>query len=145
MLKVKIKITTALISAVVLFLGNLFFTLWVVDSGKIGFEKNLGFVFSIPIPLGVVYIISIAVMGILSWIYIFNFIQYNILFSLGFGLIFGGAVSNLYFRLVDGFVYDYFHLGLFGLRGAWNLADIGIVLGILVWIFTSKLKIKSTK
>ena len=100
---------------------------------------------SLPLSLPVIYVISIVVLGVLSWVYVLHFWRKPILFSVGFGLIFGGAISNLYFRIADGFVYDYFHLELFGLRGAWNLADIGIIVGIGVWLLANKLKTKSTK
>lgn len=138
--KSKQNIATAFFSAVVLFFLNLYFTEWFVSNNFFPLTKNFGFVFSIPISLPIIYIVTIVILGVLSWIYIFYFFRRGIIFSLGFGLIFGGAISNLYFRVYQGFVWDYFHLVFIDLRGAWNIADVGIILGMVFWLIGSNKK-----
>jgi len=132
------NIATAGVAAVVLFFANLFFTAWVATTRLLPLTKNSGFVFSVPLPLPVVYAITIAVLIFISGVYFLNFVRSRILFSVTYGLILGGAVSNLYFRLTQGFVWDYFSLGLFGVSGAWNLADVGIITGIVMWFWLSR-------
>jgi SAM-dependent methyltransferase len=51
---------------------------------------------------------------------------------LGFGLLLGGALSNLYDRLANGFVIDYLFIKLPFFQLAFNIADCAILAGVLI-------------
>jgi len=55
------------------------------------------------------------------------------LLTLTTGLLVGGAIGNLFDRLVNGFVFDFIDLGLGAARfWTFNVADMAISLGILL-------------
>lgn len=58
----------------------------------------------------------------------------NFLFRAGCGLILGGAISNLYDRIVYGFVIDYLD---FRIWPVFNLSDSAITVGAAMLIFHS--------
>ena len=58
----------------------------------------------------------------------------------GFGLIIGGAVSNIVDRVFSGGVTDFIDIGL---NGSFNIADVAIWLGILILLL--KIAKKSDK
>jgi len=50
-------------------------------------------------------------------------------------LVIAGGVGNLIDRVVQGYVVDYVHMGLFGLRtGVFNVADVAISGGLLLLV-----------
>jgi len=150
--ELKRKITTAALVAVVIFLasilasnlaGGIFFrseTKLVFDSIFLKPVKNFGFVFSIPLDLKIVYVITIFVLVIIGWIFFKYLIREAYILSAAYGLIMGGAVANFYERVTDGFVWDYLHVQIFGLNGAWNIADMAIIFGVIIWLFALALQ-----
>ena len=150
--ELKQKITTAVLVAAVIFLasilasnlaGGFFFrseTSLFFDNIFLKPVKNFGFVFSIPLDLKIVYVITIFVLAIIGWTFFKYLISEAYVFSAAYGLIVGGAVANFYERVTDGFVWDYLHVQIFGLNGAWNIADIAIIFGVIIWFFALALQ-----
>lgn len=99
--------------------------------------RNFGFVFSLPLPASMIIIVTLAVLFVVAWLYVEVVLHDAKAETLSCILIFGGAFSNLYERVKFGFVWDYFNIQVFGLRGVWNLADALILTGMLVWLFRS--------
>lgn len=58
--------------------------------------------------------------------------------TFGFGLVIGGAVSNIFDRLATGTVTDFLNIGL---PNRFNFADVGIVIGLIL-MNTKSLKSK---
>jgi len=57
-------------------------------------------------------------------------------FRIGIGLFIGGAISNIFDRVLYGFVIDFISIGIGNLRWpTFNLADVGIVIGAILIIF----------
>lgn len=59
--------------------------------------------------------------------------------SIAGGLIVGGGLSNIFERLVFGYVFDYINTPVLGMNNpfSYNVADIFIVLPIVWWVFKS--------
>jgi len=99
--------------------------------------RNYQFVFSIPVPLPVMYavygIIIVIIIGYLGS----NYKKFTVVESLAWTLIAAGAVSNIGERLVIGYVKDFIYL----FSGVFNFADFFILLGIvLLFVVRGKLK-----
>ncbi len=92
--------------------------------------KNAGFGYenrgvSFGLPVWQIEWVSVFLLG--GMVFIF---RKNILTNRGLRLMFAGGVANLAKRWVWGAVWDYV-----GLMGLWfNLADVAIVLGVILWI-----------
>lgn len=57
----------------------------------------------------------------------------------GPALYFAGGASNLVDRIVRGSVIDFMHVGVGPLRtGIFNVADMALLLGIAIFVFTSR-------
>ena len=83
-------------------------------------------------------IAGIMVMGIVVWVY--RMPQRQRIVQFAFGLIIGGAVGNLIDRVRFGYVVDFldFYYVSKGMKHAWptfNVADIGIVCGIGLFMY----------
>ncbi len=93
----------------------------------IGFYRNFGTAFGIPIPYYLLLPLIILSLALISRRY-YKFIQRGYLWAfISYFLILGGALSNLIDRLHYGFVIDYIHL-FFG--STFNLADGMIIVGV---------------
>lgn len=104
-----------------LFLGDL-----------IGFEyfENFGIAFGVPIPLWVIIVFTPLLLIFL--LFVIERSKNAGTLYLWFFLIFLGAVSNLFDRMVYGFVIDYFRI----VTAMINVADIMIVAGMIqVFLF----------
>jgi len=103
-------------------------------------SKNFDFAFGLPLPLPVIYIVTIAVLGLTSWYFVLSlpFTASEHLLACGFGLILGGGTANFFERVTHGFVTDYVRISLGGLSGTWNVPDIGIVVGMILWIIAAR-------
>ena len=58
--------------------------------------------------------------------------NYQPLTPIGFGLILGGGIANIIDRLRDGFVTDYFQIGLWPI---FNVADSFVTVGVMLLLF----------
>lgn len=138
------KSTTAIFSAVVLFfcvrtLSQLIvfllserFVVMVPEAILLSAEKNHFFAFSLALPLSATLLISVAGFLFLSYFFFHADHKSNWL-VVGYACIVAGGLANFFDRLTYGFVWDYLIIQFFGLRGAWNLADILIISGSAVW------------
>ena len=53
-----------------------------------------------------------------------------------FSFIFGGGISNIYDRLLYGYVVDFMNMGIGTLRtGIFNFADVSIMIGLFMMLF----------
>lgn len=109
--------------------------------GKAVFLKavpNYNFVFSLPMPEAWIILISSVIIIFTAFLYLIFVSRHGRQLFLAYTLIIGGAFSNLYERIVSGYVLDYVNIGLFGVWGAWNLADFCILAGIAFWLFSKE-------
>lgn len=61
--------------------------------------------------------------------------KFNTLEEVSYGLIFGGAVGNLFDRIINGYVIDFFSFNIFGYSfPVFNVADICVVIGVFLLI-----------
>ncbi|MEW6103646.1 MAG: signal peptidase II [bacterium] len=59
-----------------------------------------------------------------------------LLFKIGIGLFIGGAISNLFDRIIYSFVVDFISIGIGNARWpTFNIADLGIVIGAFFIVF----------
>ncbi|KMT64883.1 signal peptidase II [Catenovulum maritimum] len=74
--------------------------------------------------------IAIFAVGLISY-WLTKTEKNKLLLCIGFNLILGGALGNLYDRVAYGFVVDFldFTIPLYGRWPAFNIADMGIVIG----------------
>ncbi len=100
-------------------------------------HANTGALANIPLPLTLLIILSV---GVCTWILVMLYKTGATSVSratlLGYALLFGGALGNLYDRVTLGFVRDWI---LIASRSAVNLADIWIILGcVLLFLSLSR-------
>lgn len=96
-------------------------------------EKNPGFAFGLPLHMNLSMAVSGAIFLFLTY---FFFSQKNFhqgWFVCGYAFVIAGGFLNFFERVRLGFVWDYFAVSLFGLRGVWNLADLSVLCGIGFW------------
>ena len=93
---------------------------------------NTGVAFGLFSNLGPVFIIvPLAVSGAIL-IYARRLGQQQRLMALALGCLLGGALGNVIDRVRVGYVIDFFDVGVGALRNASNVADWGIVLGVIL-------------
>ena len=99
------------------------------------YQENTGIAFGIPLPkiiqisLSVIILIGLIYYSI-KYFFENNRFLYLKLFLLG--IIFGGAIGNGFDRLFKGYVVDFIYLYPIPV---FNIADIGITLGLLIFSF----------
>lgn len=105
-----------------------------VDVGwfKIIDHNNFGILFGINLPHSLIIILSGLFLMILLGLFFFSKV-YNSIYYIGIILSFSGGVSNLIDRIRFGFVKDFLS---FNFWPVFNLADITIVVGIMLIIYT---------
>lgn len=97
-------------------------------------HKNPGILFDIPIPLGVIAVLTILALVILTQL-ILQYKNTNPVASLGAVLAFIGALNNLIDRLINNFTTDY----LIILRtSAINISDVLILIGVILILWYSR-------
>lgn len=94
-------------------------------------HRNYGVLFDIPLPPAFTISLSICAVLFVFWFFLQR-IRSDWRAAFGIGLLIGGALGNLYDRIILGFVRDWI---LFFERSAFNFADIAIAMGlfILLW------------
>ena len=102
----------------------------------INFVKNEWGAFSI-LSGNVIFIIIVT---LIVFIFIYNYVRnrdLKLLEKVGYGLIMGGAFSNLFDRVIYGYVIDFFDIYIFGYDfPVFNIADSGIVIGVIILIIS---------
>ena len=77
---------------------------------------------------------GVVLLGLLVWLLRSPWSSWR---ALGFALFFAGGVSNWVDRVLRGSVVDFLNVGIGGLRtGIFNVADVAIMLGIALFVFT---------
>lgn len=102
-----------------------------------------GFLSGVSQPLGGYFFISISVLALMGILYFLKKMDDDELLTLGFSLIFGGALGNLTDRVRMGVVIDFIDLYIKSYHWpAFNVADTCISLGavLLMLKFTKKAK-----
>ena len=112
----------------------------------ITYVKNTGVAFSM-LEGNVLFIVVMTVMIMFFLIKYINSKKFNVFESVTYGMIIGGAVGNLFDRLIHGYVIDFFDFYIFGYDAPiFNIADIFIVVGIglvLVSSFKEEIGVKN--
>jgi len=105
---------------------------WIVDSLQSGLllSHNPGIAFGLRIPSPGQEILIIAALVLVSWLALHR--PGANMEQTGYGLIVGGALTNVIDRIPDGFVTDFVKIGSFPI---FNMADACITVGaiLLVW------------
>ena len=105
------------------------------DFFYITYVRNTGAAWSIfsGETLGIVIVSLIIILGIIY--YIFKNNPESKLEKLGYGMILGGAIGNLFDRIIYGYVIDFFDFYIFGYDyPIFNLADSFIFVGVIILI-----------
>ena len=84
------------------------------------------------------FLIAISLLAVLYIPWLINQYKKNILIVIGLLLILGGAIGNLYDRISYGYVIDFIYLHIAEFYWpAFNVADSGISLGVLLFLYGS--------
>jgi len=83
-------------------------------------------------------ILPIAVLGFVT-VHIFKDKSLDNLSIFAFASIIGGGIANVYDRIVYGSVTDFFHIDLGGVfrTGIFNLADLSVTTGMIIFLLVS--------
>lgn len=109
------------------------------DFFYISLVKNTGGAFSIftGSTFLLIVISFLILLGIFTYIYKNNI--RNRVSLIGFGLLIGGAMGNLFDRIFYGYVIDYLDFKIFGYGyPIFNLADSFVVIGAIILLFFAK-------
>jgi signal peptidase II len=84
-------------------------------------------------------VVGLVLAGLLAYLFVSR--PQNPLVGASIALIVGGGASNLIDRLrYGGYVVDFLNLGIGSLRtGIFNVADMAIMAGVVIWAFSDKL------
>lgn len=96
--------------------------------------KNSAFVFSLPLPVWLMYVIYAVVIASMIYYVLRNYQNFSFAVKLAWVLIFAGAASNIAERIFLGYVRDWIYITLSHWTGVYNLADGYIILGIIILI-----------
>ena len=105
------------------------------DFFYITYVRNTGAAWSIfaEETLGIMIVSLLIILGIIY--YIFKNKPESRLEKLGYGLILGGALGNLFDRVIYGYVIDFFDFYIFGYDyPIFNLADSFIFVGVIILV-----------
>lgn len=108
--------------------------------------KNKGIAFGFFPEAKYVFLIItlLIIVGIIGFL-VFEKIKTDLLLNLAFGFVLGGALGNLYDRIIIGAVIDFLDFGFRDYHWpAFNVADLAICLGIFMILYSSY-KGKKTK
>jgi signal peptidase II len=90
---------------------------------------------------GMLLSVAVGLILVALLVYLFASRPQNPFVGASIALIVGGGVSNLIDRLrYGGYVVDFLNVGIGSLRtGIFNVADMAIMAGVIVWAFSDKL------
>jgi signal peptidase II len=116
------------------------------DTIRLELAKNYGAFLSLGSAIGESssgIVLSVVVGLVLGGLLVYLFVSrpQNPLVGVSIALIVGGGVSNLIDRLrYGGYVVDFLNVGIGSLRtGIFNVADMAIMAGVVLWAFSDKL------
>jgi signal peptidase II len=116
------------------------------DTVRLELAKNYGAFLSLGASIGEASrgtLMSVGVGAVLAALLAYLFVTKpeNPFVSVAVALIVGGGVSNLIDRLrYGGYVVDFLNVGVGSLRtGIFNVADMAIMAGVVLWAFSDKL------
>jgi signal peptidase II len=111
---------------------------WEVLNGwfSLGFYKNYGIAFGILLPQPIIIPFSLIILVLIVWLIVKTLRKKDFILSLSLIFILAGAVSNLWDRIIYGFVIDY--INFIGLN-VFNLADCLIFIGVLLLLLSNLL------
>lgn len=109
---------------------------WSLPPFSIGVHYNEGIAFSLPFPKGLLVLLTLVILAIFL-LYWFRQKPKTVIASLGTGLFVGGALSNLVDRVRLGAVVDYLNV----FTATINLADLAILAGIAILLFSTETKV----
>jgi signal peptidase II len=96
------------------------------------YSENDGIAFGIPFGEQALIVVSALLIVAFVW-YIFKFIDLKpVLNRVMVAIVLGGALGNFVDRFMYGFVRDFIQIGLWP---TFNIADMGIVIGLVVLLF----------
>jgi signal peptidase II len=98
-------------------------------------HRNYGIIANIPLPLAGIFLATFMALVLIAIGLIRAWRDQNLRAAMPLILILGGAIGNLWDRILYGYVYDW--LLLFG-RSAINIADISIFIGLIWYFFQPK-------
>jgi len=101
-------------------------------------SPNHAFAFSLPLPVGIMYLIYALVLGGIIYYTWKNRENFSAPALLAWTLIFTGAICNVLERLVLGYVRDFIYITFSRWTGVYDLADFYIILGVLILLFWPK-------
>lgn len=96
--------------------------------------KNYFFVFSLPVPVPIMYLIYCFVIACIFYYLFLNFKKLKLIEQLAWVFVVSGAISNIGERVILGYVIDWIYI----FNGVFNLADGYIVAGIVLIFLQSK-------
>ncbi len=94
-------------------------------------HQNYGLLADIQLPFAILIVINVAAFAALAYGLYWSWNKRSICQMAFLGLVLGGALGNLYDRVVQGYVFDWI---LFFKTSVVNLADIWISLGIIGYL-----------
>jgi lipoprotein signal peptidase len=98
---------------------------------------NPAFVFSLPVPAGLIYAIyTVVVAGMVYYVFK-NYKKFSLPANVAWVLIFAGAASNIGERIYLGNVRDFIYITFYKWTGVYNTADGYIIVGIILLLFSS--------
>jgi signal peptidase II len=104
---------------------------------KITPVKNFGAAFSTFEHMNIL-LITISVIILIYLLYMINHVKNTRLNALSYGILIGGLLGNLFDRMVFGYVRDFLSFKIWKFNFAiFNVADMGIVVGIILLMLLS--------
>ena len=152
--KNKYSIQISILSGIALLLLDMATKLWVTGAGYKPFvfiknffylteyQTNSGIAFGISVPMTIQIVGSVVILGILFKIskeYVFKKDERLFLKPVLFGIIIGGAIGNLTDRIFMGHVTDFIVLKPIPV---FNIADIGVTIGLIGLLITAFIQTK---
>jgi signal peptidase II len=122
------------------------------DTVRLELAKNYGAFLSLGASIGeasrgklMSVVVGLVLAALLAYLFISK--PENPIVSVAVALIVGGGVSNLIDRLrYGGYVVDFLNVGIGSLRtGIFNVADMAIMVGVFLWVFSDKLWVKKSQ
>lgn len=104
---------------------------------RLTYVTNEGIIFGLSAPQTLSLILPILVVAVVLFLYYRYALFHSGLIKIALGLVIGGSLGNLVDRIGFGYVTDFIDLRLWGdfHWPAFNLADLAIVIGIILFVY----------